>query len=151
MPTQEFFEPALGPQGIQQHGLTPSLLSPADTNDTTNVLAQDAPGKFVRTGTTGLGKAIARCAANDIPDFVIVARQPRANQPTAVLILPNMGLANQPPTGAFVLKLKFTGTAATGTDLGVAADGAGGWKVVAGTAGIGKVIALDGVYAYVLF
>lgn len=153
MPIRDF-DPGIGPQGIQAHGLTITLQPPADTNATINVIVQDAPLRWARTGTTGLGRTVVRCVDGDVPDMIALARIGDPTQDLGVLLLPGGGTINHPSTASFVYKLKVVAAPppVAGTALGVLAAGPGTWKVVLKTAGIGDVIWIDaGGYAYVLF
>jgi hypothetical protein len=146
MPPVPYYKVGRGPNGLE-NGLTETVLSPSDTNDTTNLITPGMPLLAPAINT----QAASRPAADAVPNRIAIERQERPNQPVGVRVIGN-AKAGFPPAGHYVEEIEYSGSVPAGESQ-VLADGAGKWKLVLTTAGtgIGRVITASGGKALVQF
>lgn len=145
----EWFIMGQEPQGLHL-GCTTTVQAPADSSSTTPVLPNE-PLRWARTGTAGTGRQAVRCTAGQLPEMYSLERNVMPGFPIGVRLLKPRPTAGDAGRGAFIEKLAYSGTPPAAADLSVAADGLGGWQIVAAAAGVGTVIAYSGGYMGVIF
>jgi hypothetical protein len=129
-------------------GDTTTKQAPSDLSESV-VIVQGEPLRFGREGASGVGVTVVKCEDDDVPECIAIERCAIANHPIGVRLIPN-AVAASANAAAFIDELVYTGAVPAGDDLGVLANGAGAWKIVA-AGGIGKVISAAGGLAIVQF
>jgi hypothetical protein len=135
------FDVGIGPHSLRYIPTT-NVLSPADTNSTNKLVKQDAPMRWAREGASGYGDRAVLCAVDEIPELIALARVEVPGYPVGAIMVPN-AVANSAPSGDFVYDLPYSGAVPAGDNLGILADGAGAYKIVA-AGGVGRVLKAAG-------